>query len=140
MVIIRFPDEDSKQRALGRLPGHCPGKSWASGEMMMPEEALVSWRARESVSWLKGRLPMSRLRRYEILLPRKFNDGQPVPDQLISDTLRELETRFGAISWETQVIRGSWQHQGDITKSFACLLMSKTALSTVGSSRITSNS
>jgi hypothetical protein len=55
---------------------------------------------------------MSRLRRYEILLPRKFNDGQPVPDQLISDTLQELETRFSAISWETQVIRGSWQYQG----------------------------
>jgi len=25
---------------------------------------------------------MSKLRRYEILLPRKFNDGQPVPDRL----------------------------------------------------------
>ena len=55
---------------------------------------------------------MSRLRRYEILLPRKFNDGQPVPDQLITETLRELETRFGAVSWETQVIQGAWQHQG----------------------------
>ena len=56
---------------------------------------------------------MSRLRRYEILLPRKFNDGQRVPDGLISETLRELEQRFGAVSWETQVIQGAWQHQGE---------------------------
>ena len=56
---------------------------------------------------------MSRLRRYEILLPRKFNDGQPVPDHLISQTLREMEQRFGAVSWETQAIQGSWHHEGE---------------------------
>lgn len=56
---------------------------------------------------------MSNLRRYEILLPRQFNDGRPVPDHLVSDTLQELESRFGAVSWETQIIRGSWQHQGE---------------------------
>lgn len=56
---------------------------------------------------------MSRLRRYEVLLPRKFNDGQPVPDDLISQTLDELEQRFGAVSWETQIIFGAWQHQGE---------------------------
>src|ERR1041385_2050737 len=55
---------------------------------------------------------MSRWRRYEILLPRKFNDEQPVPDILIQQTLRELEQRFGAVSWETQIIQGAWQHQG----------------------------
>lgn len=53
---------------------------------------------------------MSKLRRYEILLPRKFNDGQRVPDALISETLRELEQRFGAVSWETEIIQGAWQH------------------------------
>ena len=56
---------------------------------------------------------MNRLRRYEILLPRKFNDGQPVPDGLISEALRELEQRFGAVSWETQIIQGAWQQQGE---------------------------
>jgi len=56
---------------------------------------------------------MSRSRRYEILLPRKFNDGQPVPDELISDTLRELEQQFGAVSWETQIIQGAWQQQAE---------------------------
>jgi len=34
-----------------------------------------------------------------------------VPDGLISDTLIELETRFGTVSWETQIIRGRWRHE-----------------------------
>ena len=53
----------------------------------------------------------SLLRRYEILLPLRFNDGQPVPDELIADTLIELKQRFGAVSHETQVIHGLWQHE-----------------------------
>jgi len=55
---------------------------------------------------------MSDLRRYEIFLPLRFNDGQPVPDSLVADTLLELEQRFGAVSSETQVIRGRWAHEG----------------------------
>jgi hypothetical protein len=52
------------------------------------------------------------LRRYEFLLPLRFNDGQAVPDSLIGETLIELRQRFGAVSSETQVIRGIWQHEG----------------------------
>jgi len=56
---------------------------------------------------------MSRaLRRFEVLLPLRFNDGQPVPDDLIADTLIELEERFGAVSSETQTIRGLWRYEG----------------------------
>lgn len=56
---------------------------------------------------------MSRtLRRFELLLPLRFNDGQPVPNEVIADTLIELEQRFGAVSCETQTIRGLWQHEG----------------------------
>jgi hypothetical protein len=47
------------------------------------------------------------LRRYEILLPLRFNDGQPVPDDLVVDTLLELEQQFGAVSSETQTIATS---------------------------------
>jgi hypothetical protein len=57
---------------------------------------------------------MSRsLRRYEILLPLRFNDGQPVPDDIVADTLLDLEQRFGAVSSETQTIRGLWPHEGE---------------------------
>ena len=51
-------------------------------------------------------------RRYELLLPLTFNDGQPIPQSLLWETVSELEERFGALSWETQVIQGIWQHEG----------------------------
>lgn len=53
-------------------------------------------------------------RRFEILLPRRFNDGSQVPDELIADTLTELEERFGAVSCETQVIQGLWRQQDQL--------------------------
>lgn len=46
----------------------------------------------------------SSFRRYEILLPRQFNDGQPVPDELIADTVLDLRKQFGAVSAETQTM------------------------------------
>ncbi len=56
---------------------------------------------------------MSRsVRRFEVLLPLRFNDGQRVPNDLIADTLVELEERFGAVSCETQTIRGLWHFEG----------------------------
>ena len=53
-------------------------------------------------------------RRFEVLLPRQFNDGQPVPDDLFAETLLELRTQFGAVLSETQIIRGIWQHEGQV--------------------------
>lgn len=55
---------------------------------------------------------MSTLRRYEILVPLVFNDGSAVPEELLAQTFAELRERFGAASWETQVLRGSWEHEG----------------------------
>lgn len=49
-------------------------------------------------------------RRFEILLPLRFNDGQPVPDEVVGETLLELRQRFGAVSSEMQVIHGLWHH------------------------------
>ena len=55
----------------------------------------------------------SSLRRFEVLLPLRFNDGTPVPDELVGQTIVELRQQFHAISAESQVIRGHWQHQGE---------------------------
>ena len=58
---------------------------------------------------------MSRsFRRYEILLPLQFNDGQPVPSEVIVDTMIELERRFRGLSCETQTIHGFWEHEGQL--------------------------
>ena len=52
-------------------------------------------------------------RRYEILLPLRFNDQQPIPNDLLGETAIELRQQFGAVSAETQIIRGVWQHEGE---------------------------
>ena len=51
-------------------------------------------------------------RRFELLLPLRFNDGSPVPNELVADALTELEERFGAVSCESQHTRGQWRHEG----------------------------
>ena len=53
-----------------------------------------------------------RLRRFEVLLPLRFNDGTAVPEETIADTLLEFESYFGAVSCETQTIRGRWRADG----------------------------
>jgi hypothetical protein len=52
--------------------------------------------------------------RFEILLPLKFNSGEPVGDELIGTTLVEIRQRFGAISAETQTIHGIWTQSGEV--------------------------
>lgn len=40
MIRIRFPDSPTKRRALSGLAARFPFKTWASGEMLVPESAL----------------------------------------------------------------------------------------------------
>lgn len=54
----------------------------------------------------------SRCRQYEILLPRRFNDGGDVPLAWLGEAAKELVTQFGAASYETQKIKGQWRHGG----------------------------
>jgi hypothetical protein len=46
------------------------------------------------------------LRRFEILLPLKYNDGRDVPPELLEETRAELKYQFGGLSSESQVIQG----------------------------------
>ena len=56
---------------------------------------------------------MSRtVRRFEVLLPLRLNDGTPIPDAAVADILIELELQFGAVSCESQTIRGRWRYDG----------------------------
>ena len=56
---------------------------------------------------------MSAYCRFELLLPLQFNDGTAVPKALIAGVVTEIERRFGAASWESQIIEGTW-HQGGV--------------------------
>lgn len=55
----------------------------------------------------------SSLRRYEVLLPLRFNDGRDVPPEWLGDAVLEIVERFGAASYETQRVEGHWR-AGDV--------------------------
>ena len=44
--------------------------------------------------------------RFEILLPLRYNDGRPIPRDILAETAIEIQGRFGGVSWESQVIEG----------------------------------
>jgi hypothetical protein len=54
------------------------------------------------------------MRRYEILLPLRFNDGTPVPKGFAGKVIVSIHQQFGAASFETQTIRGVWEHGGQV--------------------------
>lgn len=53
-------------------------------------------------------------RRYEVMLPRQFNDGRSVPPEWLSIAALEVADHFGFVSYETQIIEGQWQQAGNI--------------------------
>ena len=74
MIIIRFSDDGSKRRALGWLAGRFSFKSWATGEMLVPEEALA-YLAREGIRFQVEGPP-----KYEQAIPA-VRDAPPAPVQ-----------------------------------------------------------
>lgn len=72
MTIIRFPDSDTKKRALGFLAGRFSFKSWSTGEMAVPEAALAPLATQNITFTVEG--PAS----YERLLSA-VRDPAPTP-------------------------------------------------------------
>ena len=54
----------------------------------------------------------SRWRRFEVLLPLRFNDGRDVPGEWMAEAVLEIVEHFGAASYETQRVEGHWRHSG----------------------------
>ena len=52
----------------------------------------------------------SKWRRYEVLLPLRFNDGLEVPDAWLADAIFEIVDQFGAASYEARRVEGQWRH------------------------------
>lgn len=51
-------------------------------------------------------------RRFEVLLPLRFNDGRDVPSEWLAESVLEMVEHFGAASYETQNVEGHWRHGG----------------------------
>jgi hypothetical protein len=60
-ILIRFPDQETEQRALGKLIPRFSGKSWSTGELAIPSVALT-YLANEGISFtVIGPVPYGRL-------------------------------------------------------------------------------
>ncbi|MEX0725245.1 MAG: hypothetical protein WEB58_23330 [Planctomycetaceae bacterium] len=56
----------------------------------------------------------SKWRRFEVLLPLHFNDGELIPESWIAECVLEVVDNFVAASYETQKVEGHWRH-GSVT-------------------------
>lgn len=52
------------------------------------------------------------LKRYEILLPLRYNSGAPIEAEKFDETRRELVNRFHGVTFDPQPVRGFWIQQG----------------------------
>jgi hypothetical protein len=60
-ILIRFPDQQTEAKALGKLIPRFSGKSWSSGDVMVPSTAL-SYLADEGIPFtMIGPAPYERL-------------------------------------------------------------------------------
>jgi hypothetical protein len=61
MIVVRFPDSETERRALGWLAGRFSFKAFASGELLVPPDAL-SWLAVEGFRFsVEGRATYAQL-------------------------------------------------------------------------------
>jgi len=56
----------------------------------------------------------SKSRRYELLLPVRFNDGSDVPEHLLGRAVNENVERFGAVTIYKHAAEGHWRHEETI--------------------------
>ncbi len=52
----------------------------------------------------------SKSRRYEVLLPVRFNDGRDVPDELLGEAVNEIVEQFNAVTFHKEAAEGRWRH------------------------------
>jgi len=63
MVIVKFPNIQMRRKALAFIMRRSSGKSWKSGEVMVPEEALPHMAAEGIVFTVQGRATYERVLR-----------------------------------------------------------------------------
>jgi hypothetical protein len=62
-------------------------------------------------------------RRYEVLLPVRFNDGRDVPDKVLGEAVNEVVAQFGAVSFHKQAVEGHWRHEETLFRDDLALLV-----------------
>jgi hypothetical protein len=63
-------------------------------------------------------------RRFEVLLPVRFNDGTDVPTELLGAAVNEIVAQFGAVSFYKELVEGRWQFAGTLYRDdLACVVV-----------------
>ena len=65
MVIIRFASVEMRRKAIAYLVRRFSGRSWSSGEVMVPEEALAYLAADGVAFHVEGRATFDRILRLD---------------------------------------------------------------------------
>lgn len=65
----------------------------------------------------------SKFRRFEVLLPTRFNDGRAVPDDCFADAIDEIIEQFGAASFHKGAVEGYWQQGGTLYRDSLGLIV-----------------
>ena len=65
----------------------------------------------------------SKSRRYEVLLPVRFNDGTDVPEELLGEALNEIVAQFNAVTFYKEAVEGHWRHDETLFRDDLALVV-----------------
>ena len=125
MVVITFPDTETQKKAVGFLLGSILGQGPEDRRAHRPRGRAGGPRgAKTSPSPSTERRRMkSKSRRYEVLLPVRFNDGRDVPEELLGEAVNEIVEQFGAVSFHKDAVEGHWRHDETLYRDDLALLV-----------------
>ena len=62
-------------------------------------------------------------RRFEVLLPVRFNDGSDVPQKLLAEAVNEIVEQFEAASFFKEGVEGHWRHGATLYRDDLALVV-----------------
>jgi hypothetical protein len=65
----------------------------------------------------------SKSRRYEVLLPVRFNDGKDVPEELLGEAVNEVVEQFNAVAFYKEAVEGHWRNEEILFRDDLALLV-----------------
>ncbi len=65
----------------------------------------------------------SKSRRYEVLLPVRFNDGQDVPENLLGEAVNEIVAQFNAVAFYKNAVERQWRHEETLFRDDLALIV-----------------
>src|SRR5262245_51027273 len=94
------------------------------GSTLSPRRRWWRWRKGIFRSPSMAKRPMkSKSRRFEVLLPVRFNDGRDVPDELLGEAVNEIVEQFSAVTFHRETGEGHWRHDDTLFRDDLALLV-----------------